>query len=69
MTEAAGKISFADRAYDRFELTPIAGALGAEVVGVDVNNLDEETFDDLYAAWLLDQVLAIRGQKLTPEQQ
>lgn len=69
MTEAAGKISFEGRTYDRFELTPIAGALGAEVVGVDVNSLDEETFDDLYAAWLQYQVIAIRGQKLTPEQQ
>ena len=69
MTETARKVSFEKKTYERFKLNPIAGALGAEIVGIDVNKLDDETFDDLYAARLQYQVLAIRGQRVTPEQQ
>ena len=37
MTETARKVSFEKKTYERFKLNPIAGALGAEIVGIDVN--------------------------------
>lgn len=69
MAETASVKPSESREYDRFEVIPIAGALGAEIRGIDVNDLVDETFDDLYAAWLQYQVLAIRDQKVTPDQQ
>ncbi|HAT35525.1 MAG TPA: hypothetical protein DCS82_07405, partial [Rhodospirillaceae bacterium] len=69
MAEVASDKPLESREYTRFEVNPIAGALGAEIRGVNVNDMDDETFDDLYAAWLQYQVLAIRDQKITPDQQ
>jgi taurine dioxygenase len=48
---------------------PIAGALGAEVSGVDLAApLDARTKKALEEAWYRHQVLFFRGQKLTQEQ-
>jgi len=55
-------------AYRNLNLTPLAGALGAEVTGVDLGDLDATTFDEIHAAWLEHQVLFFRDQDLTPEQ-
>lgn len=41
--------------------TPQVGAIAK---GVDVRNMDEETFDQLYRAWLDCNVLVVRGQNL-----
>lgn len=49
------------------KVSPLAGALGAEVSGIDVRNLDEKDWQDLHRAFLEYSVLAIRGQKLEPE--
>ncbi|MGI9423251.1 MAG: TauD/TfdA dioxygenase family protein [Hyphomicrobiaceae bacterium] len=57
------------RNYDRIEVKPLAGALGAEVDGVDIANLDDDTFRELYQAWLDHLVLFLRNQTITPEQQ
>ena len=57
------------RSYRRIEVQPIAGALGAEIGGVDLGRLDEETFADIKAAWLEHLVVFFRNQKITPEQQ
>lgn len=56
-------------AYKRITVSPVSGALGAEVSGVDLANLDDETFDELYRAWLAHQVIFLRDQSITPEQQ
>ena len=69
MAEVAKSQPVKVREYNRFKITPIAGALGAEIHGIDVNNLDDETFDDIHSAWLQYQVLAIRDQDVTPDQQ
>ena len=53
----------------RIEVKPIAGALGAEIVGADLGKLDDETFAEIEAAWLEHLVVFFRGQTLTPEQQ
>jgi taurine dioxygenase len=55
--------------YRRIEVKPIAGALGAEIAGIDLAVLDDETFKEIEAAWLKHLVIFFRGQTLTPEQQ
>ena len=50
-------------------VTPIAGALGAEVCGVDLGAIDDATFADLRKAWLEHQVLFFRDQDLGAGQQ
>lgn len=55
--------------YKRISVKPLAGALGAEVEGVDIKNLDDETFAELYQAWLDNLVVFLRDQDITPEEQ
>jgi taurine dioxygenase len=55
--------------YKRVEVKPIAGALGAEIAGADLGSLDDETFEEIKAAWLEHLVVFFRHQKITPEQQ
>jgi taurine dioxygenase len=55
--------------YRRIEVKPIAGALGAEIGGVDLAALDDETFSEIEAAWLEHLVVFFRGQDIAPEQQ
>ena len=55
-------------AYKAIEVRRMAGALGAEVLGVDLSaDLDNETFDDIHQAFLDHQVIFFRDQDLTPE--
>ncbi len=55
--------------YDRIDVQPVSGALGAEVSGVDLAEpLDNETFSEMYDAWLDHLVLFFRDQHLTPDQ-
>jgi taurine dioxygenase len=53
----------------RIEVKPIAGALGAEIAGADLGKLDDETFDEIKAAWLEHLVVFFRDQEITPEEQ
>jgi taurine dioxygenase len=53
----------------RIEVKPIAGALGAEIAGADLGELDDETFDEIKAAWLEHLVVFFRDQEITPEEQ
>jgi taurine dioxygenase len=55
--------------YRRIEVKPIAGALGAEIGGVDLGRLDDATFKEIEAAWLEHLVVFFRKQSITPEQQ
>ncbi|MGI9520471.1 MAG: TauD/TfdA dioxygenase family protein [Hyphomicrobiaceae bacterium] len=55
--------------YQRITVKPLTGALGAEIEGVDLNNLDQETFDEIYNAWLDHLVVFLRDQDIAPEQQ
>jgi taurine dioxygenase len=47
-------------------VTPIAGALGAEIAGVDLRSLDGKGWEEIHRAFLQYAVLAIRGQQLEP---
>jgi taurine dioxygenase len=55
--------------YRKIEVKPIAGALGAEIIGVDVKRVDEDTFAEVHAAWLEHLVVFFRDQTLTPDEQ
>jgi taurine dioxygenase len=58
------------RNYRHIEVRPIAGALGAELHGVDLaTDLDDDVVGEIRAAWLDHLVVFFRGQKLTPAQQ
>ncbi len=54
--------------YNRIKVAPLTGALGAEVEGVQLRDLDDETFDELHDAWLEHKVLFFRDQELTRDE-
>ncbi|MHA1527565.1 MAG: TauD/TfdA dioxygenase family protein, partial [Alphaproteobacteria bacterium] len=47
-------------------ITPISGALGAEITNVDLANLDDVGFGAIHAAFLAHQMLVFRDQHLSP---
>jgi alpha-ketoglutarate-dependent taurine dioxygenase len=55
-----------DSNFKRFELTPLTGALGAEIRGIDLMQADDEAFADVRRALHQYHVLAVRDQKLDP---
>ena len=48
------------------DIQPLAGALGAEIRGVDLTRLDGVGWDKLHRAFLEHAVLVIRDQQLEP---
>jgi taurine dioxygenase len=58
------------RTYRHIEVRPLAGALGAEVVGVNMAcDLEEEVVQEVRHAFLDHLVIFLRDQKVTPQQQ
>jgi alpha-ketoglutarate-dependent taurine dioxygenase len=58
------------RRYRHIEVRPIAGALGAEVRGVNIaQSLPAAVISELRQAWLDHLVIFIPGQKLSPQAQ
>jgi taurine dioxygenase len=55
--------------YRRISVHPASGALGADVTGVDLRALDDETFRELERALADHLVLFIRDQQLRPDDQ
>ena len=56
-----------DPRFKRIEVSPITGALGADIRGVDLGSQpDEETFHEVKQALDLYHVIAVRDQRLTP---
>src|SRR5712691_13357289 len=51
----------------RVAIIPSQKALGAELRGIDLRELDTGDFETIYHAWLDHQVLLFRGQRLTDE--
>mgnify|MGYP006440362967 CR=1 FL=1 len=61
--------SYAD-CYRPYAATPVAGALGADITGVDLSkDLDNESFDAIHQALLDHCVIFFKDQDITPEQQ
>jgi taurine dioxygenase len=54
--------------YNRIRVAPLTGALGAEVSGVQLRDLDDETFAELHDAWLEHKVVFFRDQELTRDE-
>jgi taurine dioxygenase len=55
--------------YRTIEVLPAAGALGAEIAGIDLaDGMTDETMAEIRAAWLEHLVVYFRDQDLTPEQ-
>ena len=53
-----------------FELRPLGPALGAEILGIDLDQAARpEIFPAVYAAWLRYQVLVFRGHEVSPAAQ
>ncbi len=50
------------------EIRPLSDALGAEIIGADVNDLSDEAFRKIHQAHLDHCVIVLRDQHLTPEQ-
>jgi taurine dioxygenase len=55
--------------YKRIKLHPISGSLGAEIRGVNLAELDDETFAEIKRAFLEYLVIFFRDQDITPVQQ
>ena len=58
------------RNYRHIEVRPIAGALGAEIHGVDMSrDLEDDVVGEVRQAFLDHLVIFLRDQKVTPQQQ
>ena len=58
-----------DQPYRHIKATPLSGAIGAEIEGVELSrDLDDETFSEVHRALLDHLVIFFRDQRLTPEQ-
>jgi taurine dioxygenase len=58
------------RNYRHIEIRQVAGALGAELHGVDLaKDLDDDVIGEIRQAWLDHLVVFLRDQKITPAQQ
>src|SRR5271167_4705377 len=50
-------------------LRVLEGGLGAEILGLQIADIDEAAFPAVYAAFLAHQLLLFRGQELPPAAQ
>jgi taurine dioxygenase len=50
-------------------ITPLTGAVGAEISGIDLNDLDDDTVAEIRQVWLDHGVVFFRDQELTDESQ
>ena len=52
--------------YQHITVESVAGALGAEVSGVDLREpIGDTVYDEIHSAWMEHQVLFLRDQDLT----
>jgi taurine dioxygenase len=67
MTLSADTTSTRRAAGDALDVIPTGAALGAEVRGVDLRNLDAAAFTRLMQAWHDHSVVLVRGQRLSDQ--
>ncbi len=60
-------VQYASQAFARFEARPMSPAIGAELIGADLGNPDEQLIKDVRAALLKYQVVFFRDQTITRE--
>jgi len=68
MQQTATDTAAPGRAKGRIEIVPLSEALGAEIRGVDLADIDAVTLEAIRAAWFEHIVLLFRGQTLTDDQ-
>ncbi len=51
--------------YSQIKVEPLTGSIGAEITGVDLRDVEDETFTELRDAWLAHKVLFFRDQPLS----
>ena len=51
------------------DVRKLSASMGAEIVGVDLNTLDDDAFGRIHDAFLTHQVIVVRDQNLTPQGQ
>ena len=56
-----------DKGFQKFDVLPLTGALGAEISGVDLLKADNSAIEDVRRALHTYHVLAVRKQTLTPQ--
>lgn len=54
--------------YNNFKVQPLAGALGAEILDIDLNKINDSIFEEIYKAFVDYQVIGIPNQNLTPDE-
>ncbi len=54
--------------YETITVKPIAGAMGAEIEGIDLAKLDDRSFAEIHRAFLENNAIFFRDQTLTPAQ-
>jgi taurine dioxygenase len=64
-----GRGENATKTWKHISVSPIAGALGAEVGGVHLGELGDDAFNEVRAAFVQHQVLFFRDQEITRDQQ
>ena len=68
MTLSAETMSARRGVAGTLDVVPTGAALGAEVKGIDLRNIEEGAFGDLMHAWHQHSVLLIRGQSLNDQE-
>jgi taurine dioxygenase len=69
MATTAGPRAVISGRFGKLEVVPFDGAMGAEIRGLDLRALDEESFRVLYQAYLDHVLVLVRGQELSDVQQ
>ncbi|WP_063914373.1 TauD/TfdA family dioxygenase [Pseudomonas sp. p21] len=71
MSAASNALSIIDSAQpQRFEIRPFSGAVGAEIIGLDLARpVNAEDFTRIHRAHLDHHVLVFRDQRISPDQQ
>jgi taurine dioxygenase len=54
--------------YERIQVEPLTPTIGAVIHGVDIGNLDDQTFTEIHDAWMQHLVIFFRDQRLSPQQ-
>ena len=70
MSAAPGALSYTDSAQPQaFEIRPFAGAVGAEIIGLDLSRpVNAGDFARIHRAHLDHHVVVFRDQRITPQQ-
>jgi taurine dioxygenase len=55
--------------FERIGVTPLGVTIGAQIDGVDLGNLDDETFEEIHRAWLAYKVVFFDDQNISAKQQ